>query len=494
MLQIDSLTDEQIASMAEIRDKWIKIGLCTDKADRPRAEAAIYEMYKKGGLEPPKKIVWCDSPFSQGLTIAILKEFSANHHALTSVSDSIKVGVGASVRTSVWNSVGNSVRDSVWDSVGDSVRDSVGNSVRNSVWNSVGDRVLTSIRDSVWVSVGDSLRVSVGDSVRDSVRVSVGNSVWDSVRDSVWDSVWVSVGNSVRDSVLTSVLTSVWNSVGNSVWNSVGNNVRDSVGNSVWNSVRDSIRDSVWDSVWDSVGNSVRNSVWNSVGDRVLTSVRDSVRDSVRVSVGNSVYGQHEASWLAFYEFFREKCGLLEQTHKLVGLWELAKSAGWAYPTKDICFVSERHTTLCRDERGRLHNMSGPAIQYPDGWEIYAVHGVRVPENIINKPLEITTSRIDEQRNTEIRRVMIDIYGQSRYLQDSGAKLLATDRFGKLWKKDLSDDEPIVMVEVKNSTPEPDGSIKDYFIRVPPSMATPQEAVAWTFNLPKDEYNPLVET
>jgi len=138
--------------------------------------------------------------------------------------------------------------------------------------------------------------------------------------------------------------------------------------------------------------------------------------------------------------------------------------------------------------------MSGPAIQYPDGWEIYAVHGVRVPENIINKPLEITTSRIDEQRNTEIRRVMIDIYGQSRYLQDSGAKLLATDRFGKLWKKDLSDDEPIVMVEVKNSTPEPDGSIKDYFIRVPPSMATPQEAVAWTFNLPKDEYNPLVET
>ena len=482
MLQIDSLTDEQIASMAEIRDKWIKIGLCTDKADRPRAEAAIYEMYKKGGLEPPKKIVWCDSPFSQGLTIAILKEFSANHHALTSVSDSIKVGVGASVRTSVWNSVGNSVRDSVWVSVGDSVRVSVGDSVRDSVRDSVGN----SVRDSVWNSVGNS--------VGNSVWNSVGDSVWDSVRDSVWDSVWVSVGNSVRDSVLTSVLTSVWNSVGNSVWNSVGNNVRDSVGNSVWNSVRDSIRDSVWDSVWDSVGNSVRNSVWNSVGDRVLTSVGNSVWNSVGDSVRDSVYGQHEASWLAFYEFFREKCGLLEQTHKLVGLWELAKSAGWAYPTKDICFVSERHTTLCRDERGRLHNMSGPAIQYPDGWEIYAVHGVRVPENIINKPLEITTSRIDEQRNTEIRRVMIDIYGQSRYLQDSGAKLLATDRFGKLWKKDLSDDEPIVMVEVKNSTPEPDGSIKDYFIRVPPSMATPQEAVAWTFNLPKDEYNPLVET
>jgi transposase len=49
-----------------------KIGLCTDPADRPRAEAAIRDMYRQGGLEPPSRIVWCGSLLSQGLTRAIV--------------------------------------------------------------------------------------------------------------------------------------------------------------------------------------------------------------------------------------------------------------------------------------------------------------------------------------------------------------------------------------------------------------------------------------
>ncbi len=363
MLRIESLNEQQISAMIDVRDEWTKIGLCTDKADRPRAEAAINEMYKQGGLEPPKKIVWCDSPLSQGLVVSILKNIKQNY--LPSL---------------------------------DSARASVLASTQARVWDSVGASVLASVEDSVLASVWDSVGASVGASVRASVWASVGDSVWDSVGDSVW------------------------------------------------------------------------------------------------ASVGASVYGQHEAHWLAFCRFFKEHCGLSDQTHKLEGFWELAKSAGWAYPTKDICFVSERHTTLLRDDRGRLHSTTGPAIQYPDGWEIYAVHGVRVPEHIINKQSEITTAQIDDQQNTEIRRVMIDFYGQARYLQDSGAILVSKDRFGNLWKKDLSEDEPIVIVEVKNSTPEPDGSIKDYFLRVPPDMSTPQEAIAWTFNLKKNEYHPLVET
>ena len=47
------------------------------------------------------------------------------------------------------------------------------------------------------------------------------------------------------------------------------------------------------------------------------------------------------------------------------------------------------------------------------------------------------------------------------------------------------------MVEVRNSTPEPDGSRKTYFLRVPPTVRTAREAVAWTFGLGAVEYRPL---
>ncbi len=50
------------------------------------------------------------------------------------------------------------------------------------------------------------------------------------------------------------------------------------------------------------------------------------------------------------------------------------------------------------------------------------------------------------------------------------------------------------MVEVLNATPEPDGTRKTYFLRVPPTIGTARAAVAWTFNLEPLEYRPVVET
>ena len=51
-----------------------------------------------------------------------------------------------------------------------------------------------------------------------------------------------------------------------------------------------------------------------------------------------------------------------------------------------------------------------------------------------------------------------------------------------------------MVVEVENSTPEPDGSRRTYFLRVPPATRTAREAVAWTFSMTADAYRPSMET
>src|SRR5262245_29363129 len=125
MLQIEKLTDAQKARAAEFRDWWMQIGLCTDPADRPRAEAAVCEMYRQGGLEPPAKIVWCGSPLSQGLIRSIM--------------------VDKKPIESVWSDVGHIVRDSVAHNVEHIVRHSIEDSVSHSVWQSVWARVGNSV-------------------------------------------------------------------------------------------------------------------------------------------------------------------------------------------------------------------------------------------------------------------------------------------------------------------------------------------------------------
>jgi len=247
---------------------------------------------------------------------------------------------------------------------------------------------------------------------------------------------------------------------------------------------------------------SVGDSVWASVGDSVWASVRASVRASVGDSVWDSVYGQHDANWLAFYDFFFEVCGLEQQTKKLSGLWKVAQNAGWFLPHEKICWISERHSVVSKDDAGQLHNESGPSVLYPDGWAIYKIHGVTVPAFVVENPEQITVDVIESEENSEVRRVMVDRYGRGKYLKDTGAKIIHQDDWGTLYKKEILGQEPMVFVGVVNSTPEPDGSFNDYFLRVHPELrpitnnrivGNPQKltalnAVASTFGLTGEEY------
>jgi len=183
----------------------------------------------------------------------------------------------------------------------------------------------------------------------------------------------------------------------------------------------------------------------------------------------------------------------------------------------DICFSCDQPLAYRFDERQRLHsaNAAKPAISFRDGFSAHAWHGVRVPRSAIEQPERITTNEIENERNLEVRRALIELYGPSRFLFDSGASVRHEDRYGVLYEKQLPTcnrrvpgvdgwtrewrlpihvDEPFVMVRVVNSTPECDGTFKEYFLWVPPTMQRAKQAIAWTFGLEEDEYNPAMET
>lgn len=157
--------------------------------------------------------------------------------------------------------------------------------------------------------------------------------------------------------------------------------------------------------------------------------------------------------------------------------------------------VKSMYATVRVDEMGRLHSVDRkPAVEFQDGRVEYHWHGIRVDDEVIKNPQSITVSRIDAEGNSEIKRILIELYGQQRYFSDCGAVLLKRDGVGELYQKQRRGDRPIRFVKVKNSTLEPDGTRKDYFLRVPPETKTPREGIAWTFNVHPKHYQPEVET
>ncbi|HEY9786554.1 MAG TPA: hypothetical protein V6D17_14190 [Candidatus Obscuribacterales bacterium] len=217
-----------------------------------------------------------------------------------------------------------------------------------------------------------------------------------------------------------------------------------------------------------------------------------------------------EQPWLSMFQF-------AQQAHngeffdagdsRLLDNWaKLATSQNLLLFFTRACFICAPPKTMRLDEQNRLHCDKGPAFAYAnyngsyrdysnvDDFRLYCWRGVTVPDYIIENPHKMTVKTIDAERNIEVRRAMIERYGFGKYLLDSNAEKVHEDKYGVLYRKVYSDDEPIVMVHVNDATPQPDGFHRAYFIRVPSFITTAKEAVAWTFNMFPDEYDPIVES
>ena len=204
--------------------------------------------------------------------------------------------------------------------------------------------------------------------------------------------------------------------------------------------------------------------------------------------------GNQWSGWVAYLSFFRHVAKLPIDYSKWDHYEKVAEHSGPRYMHAKFCIVSDRPEVLLVDERNRPHCTTGPFCRWRDGSALYAVHGVRVPWTVVEHRNKLTVKQIDKEQNAEVRRVMLELYGEASYLQASGALPIHSDKFGVLYRKEIPGDEPLVMVRVVNSTPEATGGPKVYYLRVPPTIETAHEAVAWTFNVEAKNYKPIMES
>lgn len=165
----------------------------------------------------------------------------------------------------------------------------------------------------------------------------------------------------------------------------------------------------------------------------------------------------------------------------------------WHFGVTDEHFIAVPRPGL-RTAGEQLHCETGPAVHWAAGASYYFLRGVRVPERVVMQPETLRAAEILQEANLEVRRVMLWRFGEARYLEEIGARPLAVDEYGELFRAEIPGDEPLAMVRVANATPEPDGSLKSYWLRVPPFVTTPHEAVAWTFGVSAAYYAPAIQT
>ena len=136
--------------------------------------------------------------------------------------------------------------------------------------------------------------------------------------------------------------------------------------------------------------------------------------------------GNTWSGWIAYINFFKE-VAKLPLDYSRWNLYEAAAVAGPRYMHEAFCILSEPPLVLTADDANLPHNDTGPFCRWSDGSQLYSVHNVRLPGWILEQPETITLEEIRGETNAEIKRIMREKYGEARYLQDIGAKVIDLD-------------------------------------------------------------------
>ena len=220
-----------------------------------------------------------------------------------------------------------------------------------------------------------------------------------------------------------------------------------------------------------------------------LVNLTDDERKKCANQLSECGYGNQDADWLSFYDFFKED--LSDTVKRLEPLINLAKHCSWYWPFDKCCLLVERPVYINFDDNKRLHHEFRKALEFGDGEGLYMYHGVRVPADYIEAPEKITKERIIVEKNQEFKRIMLDIYGMVKFLSSEEVEFLHEDRFGKLIAyRGFSPDEekPDKFVIVKDTSTN-----REYALGVDPDSVTAKGGIASTFGLTEDEYNPIEE-
>ena len=219
---------------------------------------------------------------------------------------------------------------------------------------------------------------------------------------------------------------------------------RDRIGDSVWASIGTSLRDRIG----DSVGVGIEANVQASLRGRIRVDIRDSVVNSVRfrfrassswtrglwtpmevARVEASIWAYEHASWLAAASFFDTYLA----PNDLVYLARFNQMVSGYWLGSQAAVILRRPIVFSLDTEGRLHNETGKCLEYPDGWGLYAWHGVLVPERIILAPERLSSEDFFNEENVEMRRVIQERMG-SRFVPEVGGQVIDRGPRGVLYR------------------------------------------------------------
>ncbi len=277
------------------------------------------------------------------------------------------------------------------------------------------------------------------------------------------------------------------------------------INNQLWEFIGDRLARELTEKLTNQPTNTVRQALWKPLQLRYRDNGSALIELQVKAEMERrklryftpALHGSwDDIGWAAFGDYYLRN-GLIR--HDLFQSWIEMLQAGCyqliAY--EKLVVVCLNPQIAAYNSQNQLWSEDGPAMRWADGYQLYYWNGIRVSEQLIERPETITRKDIMQVDNAEVRRCMQEALGSERF--GSLLDLIELDA-----DKDLRG-----APQVLYRTREVDELAEDYlyfarvscpstervyFLCVPPGLNNVWDAVAWTFGKTADTYRPQIET
>lgn len=181
-------------------------------------------------------------------------------------------------------------------------------------------------------------------------------------------------------------------------------------------------------------------------------------------------------SYAATYDF-AQQIGVEFDQKKFRLFQEYCRCCPFILFNDNRVYASRKLVELHFNDNSQLHNESGMACKFADGWGCYVINGVSVDEQIVIRPETQTVKQIRDEQNEEIKRIRISRFGWGRYLDEIKAVVIDTRR------NDIEGTEECLLRSEKDNMTALvcvcPSTAKEFILEVPPNTKTCREAQSW---------------
>ena len=204
--------------------------------------------------------------------------------------------------------------------------------------------------------------------------------------------------------------------------------------------------------VGSQVGSQVRSQVGSQVGSQVESQVESQVGSQVRSQVGSQVRSQVESQveytsfssyinysdfgWLSFYDFFKNETAVLDIfKNVLEKIIFFVDSSFVSIQLENFCIVSKYPSFISRNSENELHNLSGYAISFDDGYGQHYINGRFLNAEIFQQIIEEKYSFEDfiKEPNEETKSTILSLikekFGDEKLFRFISSNLQEIDTF-----------------------------------------------------------------